>query len=100
MAVGVRSTLPGVTQKQYEQVTKKVFGQYPPDSSRAPDGLIVHSAGPSPDGWYIYDIWETPEDFKRFGQEKLEPAVQEVMGAGMFMNQSQFFEIESLIRSS
>jgi hypothetical protein len=96
MAVGMLIALPGVTQEQYEQVNTKIFGQSPFKPEDAPQGLIVHSAGPVPDGWYVYDIWESKEDFQRFAEEKLGPATQEVAG-GAFGGEPQFFEISSLV---
>jgi hypothetical protein len=96
MAVGVLIMMPGVTQEQYEKVNEKMFGQHPMNPSDAPAGLIVHSAGPSPEGWYVYDIWESQADFQRFGQERVAPAVQEVMGTEM-NQQPQFFEIANLV---
>src|SRR4051794_13340168 len=81
MAVGVLVMLPGITQQQYEAVTKEIFGRYPADSSDAPEGLIVHSAGPAgPNAWYVYDIWNAKEDFERFAEEKIQPAMAAVMG--------------------
>jgi hypothetical protein len=82
MAVGILINMPGVTQEQYEQVTTKLFGQYPMRSEDAPDGLLMHSAGPTQDGWYVYDLWESPEQFQRFGEERVGPAMAEVVGAG------------------
>jgi hypothetical protein len=41
----------------------------------APDGLIVHVAGPTDEGFRIVDLWETEESFMRFRQERLAPAV-------------------------
>jgi hypothetical protein len=97
MAVGVLVSLPNVTQEQYEQVTAKMFGHYPMEPSESPDGLIVHTAGPVPDGWYVYDIWESPQHFQRFGEERVGPAMQEVMGAGGPGPEPQFFEITGLV---
>src|SRR5438874_6624462 len=61
MPVGMLQTLQGVTKEQYDQVNEKMFGQSPPPADKAPDGLIVHSAGPTQGGWYIYDIWESKD---------------------------------------
>jgi hypothetical protein len=38
MAVGVLINLPGITQEQYEEVTAKIFGQYPMQRDQAPKG--------------------------------------------------------------
>ena len=98
MAIGVLMTMPGVKQEQYEQVNQKMFGHSPMDPSEAPDGLVLHSAGPIPDGWYVYDVWESKEQFDRFVQDQVGPAVQEVMGGAMGP-EPQYFEIASLVKA-
>ena len=74
MAVGVLVMLPGVKKEQYTQVNEKMWGKATMDSSQAPDGLIIHTAGPTQDGWYVSDVWESKGDFARFGHEKVQPA--------------------------
>jgi hypothetical protein len=98
MAVGVLVMLPGVTKKTYESVNEKIWGRSKMDASKTPEGLIIHSAGPAQDGWYIYDIWDSKEDFERFGQEKVRPAVQQVTGSEMAGPPPQFFEIADLVK--
>jgi hypothetical protein len=98
MAVGMLQMLQGVTKDQYDKVNEKMWGQSPPPPDQAPEGLIVHSAGPAEGGFYIYDIWESREAFERFSNEMVQPAVREVMGdvpppPG---SEPQFFEIDSL----
>ena len=44
------------------------------------DGLIVHTAGDTPDGFRILDVWESQDHFDRFFQGKLSDAVLEVTG--------------------
>ena len=97
MAVGVFMTMPGVKQKQYEQINKKLFGHYPFHAGDAPDGLLVHSAGPAADGWYVYDIWETKDKFNRFGEQRLGPAVRETIGASYDERRPDFYEIANLV---
>ena len=98
MPVGMLQTLQGVTKEQYDQVNEKMFGQSPPPADKAPDGLIVHSAGPTQGGWYIYDIWESPEHFQRFATEKLGPAMAATGAGGGAQPQPQFFPIETLVK--
>jgi hypothetical protein len=98
MAVGMLQMLQGVTKQQYDQVNEKMFGQSPPPTDQLPEGLIVHSAGPAENGWYIYDLWESKEAFQRFLDKQLQPAVREVFGdqpppPG---SEPQFYEVESL----
>jgi hypothetical protein len=81
MAVGVLTAAPEFTKELYDQVTEKMFGHPAPmTKDESPDGLIVHSAGPGEQGYYVYDIWESREAFERFMQERLGPAIAEVMG--------------------
>lgn len=97
MPVGVLSMVP--SEEMYRQVTEKVFGKYPSDASDAPEGMIVHSAGPAEQGWYVYDIWESKEAFQRFVDGKLGPAIREVSGEDAMSGPGpQFFEIESLVK--
>jgi hypothetical protein len=98
MAVGMLQMLQGTTKGQYEQVNQKLFGQPTPATDQLPQGLIMHSAGPVENGWYIYDVWESREDFRRFMDGPLGDAVGEIFGdqpppPG---SEPQFFEIESL----
>ena len=99
MAVGMLMAAPGFTQEAYDQVSEKVFGSREWDMSKAPSGLIVHSAGPMQGGFYVYDIWESREDFERFMNEKLAPAFQEVLGGPPPAEaQPQYFEIANLVK--
>jgi hypothetical protein len=98
MAVGMLQMLQGMTKEQYDQVNENMFGQSPPPSDRLPEGLILHSAGPAENGWYVYDVWESREAFQRFTDDQLLPAVREVFGDRPAPpgSEPQFFEIESL----
>jgi hypothetical protein len=86
-----------VTRESYEQLTQKMFGTFPMPADQAPEGLIVHTAGPSERGWYVYDVWRSKEDFQRFAEQKLGPAVQELTGGEGPRPEPQFFEIETLV---
>ncbi|HET6848405.1 MAG TPA: hypothetical protein VFH74_06075 [Gaiellales bacterium] len=80
MAIGALQMMPGGTAEMYEQIGEKMFGVQSSEFSSvdAPDGLIMHSAGPTEDGWYVYDVWESKEHLQRFVQERLMPALQEL----------------------
>ena len=100
MAVGMLMVAPGFNENAYNQVSEKVFGTRDWSAGEAPDGLIVHSAGPSQDGWYVYDMWESREHFQRFAEERLMPAITEVLGGPPPEGaQPQFFEIAHLVKT-
>ena len=99
MAVGVLTAAPEFTKQIYDDVTEKMFGHASPmREDEAPEGLIVHSAGRGEQGYYVYDIWESREAFERFMEEKLGPALAEVMGGPPPESGSpQYFPIDVLV---
>ena len=97
MAVGVLITMPELEKEQYDRMNQEMFGRKRLEPADAPDGLLVHSAGPTPNGWYVYDIWKSREDFERFGDEQITPAAQKVVGKKELDRKIQFFEIDALV---
>lgn len=97
MAVGMLLAGPGVTEDSYKQLTEKMFGGFPMTKEQSPDGLIVHTAGNSDQGWYVYDVWESREHFSRFFETQLGPAVHELGADADGSPTPQFFEIETLV---
>jgi len=45
-----------------------------------PEGLILHAAGEEDGHWRSVDVWESEAAFERFRNERLMPAVVEIMG--------------------
>lgn len=45
----------------------------------APKGLIVHLAFETPTGMRVVDVWESEEQFDRFQEERLRPAMDQVL---------------------
>jgi hypothetical protein len=98
MAVGVLTAAPEFTKEIYDAVTEKMFGHSPMSEGDSPEGLIVHSAGQGDQGYYVYDIWESREAFERFMEQKLGPALAEVMGGPPPASGApQYFPIDVLI---
>ena len=50
-------------------------------ASNPPAGLIVHTAGWDEENgtFRIFDVWASREDFDRFWQDRLQPALDELM---------------------
>ncbi len=97
MAVGMLLAGEGVTREAYEQLTEAAFGNFPMREEQAPDGLILHTAGQAPMGFYIYDVWESKEQFLRFAEEKLGPAAASLGGSTL---EPTFYEIEVMVEGS
>jgi hypothetical protein len=61
--------------RTYDEITRRMdFDRDPPA------GLIVHSAGATPEGGFrISDVWETREAYEAFEAERLKPVIDEVV---------------------
>ena len=69
---------PSLTRERYEQTIHKLTGKPRPDSLSdwSFDGLLLHVAGESPQGFRVIDVWQSEEAFNRFG-EALAPLLKE-----------------------
>jgi hypothetical protein len=47
-----------------------------------PDGLILHAAGRTDEGFRIIEVWETEEAWQRFRSERLDPTIAALRGPG------------------
>jgi heme-degrading monooxygenase HmoA len=70
MAIVMRMEVPGGTVEQYERVNEALGIQGDDD---APDGLIFHAAGDTPEGFLVVDVWESEEKLGAFF-ERVGPA--------------------------
>jgi hypothetical protein len=60
--------VPSLTQDRYEQVVRRLTGK---DRIESPsdlpfDGLLVHAAGQGPNGFCVFDVFESEEAVERF----------------------------------
>lgn len=94
MPIGMLFNQPGGTRELYESFNREMFGGAL-NPERAPDGLIIHTAGPTSDGWRIFDVWESREDFDRFMQEKVIPAMK-ALGVPQDGPEPEIHELESI----
>jgi len=98
MAVGMLLAGEGVTKDAYAALTEKMFGNYPMREDQAPEGLIVHTAGETAEGWYIFDIWNSQEQFEQFMADRIGPAAAE-LGAETPMK-PVYYPIETIVKGS
>jgi hypothetical protein len=69
-----------LTEKSYEEVVRKMTGGdagLKSPSDWPVEGLLMHVAGQSPQGFRVVDVWESREACDQFG-EVLAPILQEV----------------------
>ncbi len=59
--------------EQYESVTSRLLDP-------VPEGLILHLAGPTDEGFRTIDVWEDADAFERFQAERVRPALAALGG--------------------
>ena len=93
MAVGVLIEFPG-TAEQYDQVNEKM-GM----GDDQPQGMLVHTAAEVEDGsMRIMDVWESADAFESFSENRLGPAVGEVVGE-LQPSRREIFELHNFVRA-
>ena len=66
---------PGVTLEQYEEARSKVRWEEEPA-----DGGLFHVAGHDGEALRVFDLWDSPEQFQAFVEERLMPVVRGELG--------------------
>jgi hypothetical protein len=85
----VRFVPKSMSSQQYDDVIKRLNAA----GAGAPKGRLFHVAFGSPDALRVSDIWDTHENFDRFG-ETLMPILQEV---GVDPGTPEFIETHNII---
>jgi hypothetical protein len=75
MAVGVVLEFKGATLAQYDEVIKKMG--FTPGGPGAPGGMF-HWVTKTDDGIRVTDVWQSREQFEKFGEEQIGPITREV----------------------
>lgn len=73
MAIVVRFEIPGMRQEQYDAIIDRLQAR-----GALAEGRKAHVSCPSENGWYVLDVWESPQALERFVQSALGPTFQEV----------------------
>jgi hypothetical protein len=71
---------PSVTQERYDETVRRLTGgkgRLESPSDWPVEGLLMHAAGQSEQGFRVVDVWESEEACNRFG-EVLRPILQEI----------------------
>jgi quinol monooxygenase YgiN len=96
MPIAMLQEMPDGSAEIYDAVNAKMDVEKNP-----PAGLLFHTAGQAENGsWRIFDVWESREAFDRFSDERLGPAVREVVGDQVQgpPPQAEFYELHSVIK--
>ena len=89
MAVGMLMQMPDGTIELYEGVMEALEW----DTSTPPEGLISHCAGVGPGGLTVYDVWESADQFLRFAEDRLKPALAQAAGGEIPEIEPQFIPL-------
>jgi hypothetical protein len=73
VSVLVIMDIEGGTVEQYEHVDRLLGGT---TADNAPAGLISHTAGATDTGFFVADVWESPEALQDFYENTLGPHLQ------------------------
>ena len=77
--------MPGVTADDYAKVLAELGG-----AEKTAPGLVAHVAGPVDGGYRIVDVWESKEDYQRFAEQHLDPAVRRAHSPEMLSRRDGF----------
>ena len=75
----------------YDAINERLMQREPAD------GFLVHTAGFTGNGFRIFEVWESREDFERFTQEVLMPIVSEVAGSDSRMPDLTVYELHDFM---
>jgi len=89
--VAVVIDIPGGNSQYYERV---IAGVFPGD--RLPESILLHMAGPTPNGWRIVNVVSSQAEFEKFARERLGAALQQA-GEGDVTPRLAFFPIHKVI---
>jgi signal transduction histidine kinase len=71
-AVAVLVEWEGITAEQYDEMINRMSV-----ADVALPGSLFHVAGPTENGWRVFDVWESPEALDRFTNEIVMPILEE-----------------------
>jgi hypothetical protein len=92
MAVVIVNEIEGGNQDFYDQVNPKVM-----PGGQLPDGCQVHIAGPVDKGWRVITVWDSDEQFQKFRDEKLIPAMRDAGGENRIAPEIKTNPVHNLI---
>ena len=91
VAVAMVMEAPGMTTELYDSVMEHLEWS----EQDLPDGFVSHYAGPTEDGLFVFDIWESQEDFERFFDSRLGAALTAATGGQAPAVQPRFIPIHN-----
>ena len=72
MAVLITADVPGQTAEGYDRMLEVLS-----PALQEAKGFIAHGAAPAPEGWRVFEIWETEADATQFFADHIHPNLPE-----------------------
>lgn len=95
MAIGMITRLPeDAGAAEYDAVSAKMD-----TANNPPDGAIFHCAGELDGRFQVFEIWESREHHNRFVEERLQPAIREVVGEEAYAAMPDAERVETQIHN-
>ena len=63
----------------------------------APEGLVLHAAGPTDEGFRMIGVWEAPEAWHQFRGDRLDPILEAIAGGSRIRATLRELEIAHLV---
>ncbi len=73
MVTGVLLEFQGMGESEYDRVIETLRSDLNP-----PLGGILHTAGPIPNGWRVFNIFESREAYEKFYNDRVVPALRQL----------------------
>ena len=89
MPVAFVLEIPGMSTEIYDRVMENL--NWSPEAW--PAGLQSHYAAKTPDGLFLFDIWDSAEDWHRYADEHLGAALAEATGGHVPQLEPRFFPL-------
>jgi hypothetical protein len=70
MPVAIVIEAPGMTADVYNRALEELDWD-----DNVPEGFLSHTACVTPEGIFVFDVWESAEQFGRFAETRLGPAI-------------------------
>ncbi len=77
MAEGLILEFDGVGREQYEAVNSRLGIDVETGQGDWPAGMVFHAGGAKPEGWVVFEVWESRQAQEKFMNERLGRALQE-----------------------
>jgi hypothetical protein len=94
MPVAFVLEIPGMSTETYDAVMENLdlTGNWP-------RGLVAHHAAVTPDGLFLFDVWDSADDWRRLAEERLGAALAAATGGEPPALEPRFYPLHRQLRA-